>query len=50
MVFEAIANFDSYVWGALGLFILGLLGVIIYEKSSSNAKQYHEDKGISSSN
>ena len=48
MVFEAIANFDSYVWGALGLFIVGLLGVLVYEKSSAGTKQYHEDKGISS--
>jgi hypothetical protein len=48
MVFEAIANFDVYVWGALGLFIVGLLGVLVYEKSSASTKQYHEDKGISS--
>lgn len=39
MVVGAIANFDSFVWIALGLFVLGLIGVMVYERSSSKAKR-----------
>jgi hypothetical protein len=39
MVGEAIANFDSYVWVAAGLFVVGLFAVMVYEKSSSKSKQ-----------
>jgi hypothetical protein len=34
-----IANFDSYALIAAGLFVIGLFLVILYEKSSSKAKQ-----------
>ncbi|HEX6067644.1 MAG TPA: hypothetical protein VFZ05_02480 [Nitrososphaera sp.] len=39
MVGEAIANFDSYVYVAVGLFVVGLFAVMVYEKTSSRAKQ-----------
>ena len=39
MVGEAIANFDSYVVVAVGLFVVGLFGAMVYEKTSSRAKQ-----------
>jgi hypothetical protein len=39
MAAGAIANFDSFVWIALGLFIVGLIGVMVYERSSSKAKR-----------
>ncbi|WP_415282587.1 hypothetical protein [Candidatus Nitrososphaera sp. FF02] len=39
MVGEAIANFELYVWVAVGLFVVGLFGVMVYEKSSSRSKQ-----------
>ncbi|MGB8643199.1 MAG: hypothetical protein GEU26_09060 [Nitrososphaeraceae archaeon] len=32
---EAISNFDSYAWVAVGLFVLGIIGVLIYEKSDA---------------
>ena len=34
-----ITNFDSYALIAAGLFVIGLFLVILYEKSSSKAKQ-----------
>jgi ABC-type Fe3+ transport system permease subunit len=34
-----ITNFDSYALIAAGLFVIGLFLVIVYEKSSSKAKQ-----------
>ena len=39
MVGEAIANFEPYVWVAVGLFVVWLFGVMVYEKSSSRSKQ-----------
>ncbi|MGB6526975.1 MAG: hypothetical protein WCC17_17995 [Candidatus Nitrosopolaris sp.] len=39
MVAGAITNFDSFVWIALGLFIVGLIGIMFYERSSSKAKR-----------
>lgn len=39
MVGEAIANFDSFVYVAVGLFVAGLFAVMVYEKTSSRAKQ-----------
>ncbi|HKG41528.1 MAG TPA: hypothetical protein VKA98_05270 [Nitrososphaeraceae archaeon] len=39
MAAEGIANFDSYAWLAVGLFITGLLAIMVYEKSSSKTKQ-----------
>ncbi|MGA9318962.1 MAG: hypothetical protein WBL44_17220 [Nitrososphaeraceae archaeon] len=35
MTVEAISNFDSYAWVAVGLFVLGIIGVLIYEKSDA---------------
>lgn len=32
---EAISNFDSYAWLAVGLFVLGIISVLIYEKSEA---------------
>ena len=34
-----ITNFDSYALIAAGLFVIGLFLVIVYEKSTSKAKQ-----------
>ncbi|HEX7206574.1 MAG TPA: hypothetical protein VF233_00230 [Nitrososphaeraceae archaeon] len=39
MAAEGIVNFDSYAWLAVGLFITGLLAIMVYEKSSSKTKQ-----------
>lgn len=39
MVGEAIANFESYVGVAIGLFVVGLFAVMVYEKSSGKSKQ-----------
>ncbi|MDQ3883927.1 MAG: hypothetical protein M3239_00600 [Thermoproteota archaeon] len=46
MAGEAIANFDSYVIVAVGLFIVGLFAVMVYERSSSKAKreQQHQQQ------
>ncbi|MGH9910948.1 MAG: hypothetical protein ACRD4J_09160 [Nitrososphaeraceae archaeon] len=35
MTVEAISNFDSYAWLAVGLFVLGIISVLIYEKSDA---------------
>ena len=34
MVFESIPNYDQYVFVAVGLFIVGLLSVMVYERSN----------------
>jgi hypothetical protein len=39
-----ITNFDSYALIAAGLFIIGLSLVIVYEKSSSKAKQRAQEQ------
>lgn len=39
MVGEAIANFDSYIGVAIGLFVVGLFAVMVYERSSSKSRQ-----------
>jgi hypothetical protein len=39
MVTSAITNFDTFAWIALGLFIVGLIGIMFYERSSSKAKR-----------
>jgi hypothetical protein len=44
MVGETIANFDSYVMVALGLFIAGLFAVMVYERSSAKAKQEQQQQ------
>jgi hypothetical protein len=38
MVGEIIANFELYVWIALGLFILGIVAVLIYDNGMTDAK------------
>ena len=45
MATEAIANFDSYVWVAVGLFVTGLFAVMVYEKSSAKAKRREQRAG-----
>ena len=44
MVAEGIVNFDSYAWLAVGLFITGLLAVMVYEKSSSKTKHLKQEQ------
>ncbi|MDQ6668980.1 MAG: hypothetical protein M3Y53_12255 [Thermoproteota archaeon] len=39
MVAGAIPNFDTFVWISVGLFIVGLIGTMVYERSSSKAKR-----------
>jgi len=39
MAADAIANFDVYAWVAIGLFVAGLFGVMVYEKSNAKAKR-----------
>jgi len=39
MVAGAITNFDYFVWISAGLFVLGLIGVMVYERSSSKLKR-----------
>jgi hypothetical protein len=38
MVGEVIANFDLYVWVALGLFVAGTLMVLGYDNSAPGSK------------
>jgi hypothetical protein len=45
---DAITNFDSYAWIAAGLFVIGLFGIMIYEKSSSKFKRYPTQQGTAS--
>ena len=35
MTVEPILNFDTYAWIAVGLFVLGIIGVLAYEKSDA---------------
>ena len=42
MVFESIPNFDQYVVVAVGLFIVGLFSVMVYEKSNSSSANKQE--------
>jgi heme exporter protein D len=44
MAAEGIVNFDSYAWLAVGLFITGLLAVMVYEKSSSKTKHLKQEQ------
>jgi FlaG/FlaF family flagellin (archaellin) len=41
---EAIANFDSYVMVAVGLFIAGLFTVMVYERSGAKAKREQQQQ------
>ena len=38
MVGDVIANFDLYVWVALGLFVAGTLTVLVYDNSTPGSK------------
>ena len=44
MIGETIANFDSYVMVAVGLFIAGLFAVMVYERSSAKAKREQQQQ------
>ena len=49
MTADVVANFDSFIWVAVGLFITGLFAIMIYGRSSSKAKQYpRQQQGTSS--
>jgi hypothetical protein len=49
MAGEVIANFESYIWVAIGLFVTGLFAVMVYEKSSSKAKRHQQQSGNAAS-
>lgn len=38
MIGEVIANFDQYAWVALGLFVAGILTVLIYDNGAAASK------------
>ena len=48
MTADLVANFDSFIWVAVGLFITGLFAIMVYGRSSSKAKQYPRQQGTSS--
>ena len=41
---DAIANFDSYSWVAIGLFVAGLFAVMVYERSNSRTTKRGEQQ------
>ncbi|HZA07322.1 MAG TPA: hypothetical protein VE619_06425 [Nitrososphaeraceae archaeon] len=45
---DLVANFDSFIWVAVGLFIAGLFTIMVYGRSSSKEKQYPRQQGTSS--
>ena len=47
MVFESIPNYDQYVFVAVGLFIVGLLSVMVYERSNSSSDKQEKRSFIS---
>jgi hypothetical protein len=47
---EAIANFDTYAWVAVGLFITGLFAVMLYEKSNSESKRNRQQQSGTAAN
>jgi hypothetical protein len=47
MTVEAISNFDSYAWIAVGLFVLGIIGVLFYEKSEARQHSSRNPKNPS---
>ncbi|HEY6405466.1 MAG TPA: hypothetical protein VIX38_05265 [Nitrososphaeraceae archaeon] len=54
MVGEIIANFELYVWIALGLFVVGIVAVLIYENGMTDPKlkrrkQQHQPEASSQS-
>lgn len=44
MVFESIPNFDQFVVVSVGLFIVGLFSVMVYEKSDSSSSDKKEKR------
>lgn len=38
MVGEIITNFELYVWIALGLFVVGILAVLVYNNGTADSK------------
>ncbi|HEY9485698.1 MAG TPA: hypothetical protein VFC05_15185 [Nitrososphaeraceae archaeon] len=48
MVFESIPNYDQYVFVAVGLFIVGLLSVMVYERSNSSSNKQEKRSSSSS--
>ena len=38
MVGEIITNFELYVWIALGLFVVGILAVLVYDNGTPDSK------------
>jgi hypothetical protein len=44
MVGEIVANFDLYVWIALGLFVAGVFAALIYDNSTATFKPKHRKK------
>jgi hypothetical protein len=54
MVGEIITNFELYIWIALGLFVVGIVAVLIYENgipdsSLKRRKQQHQPETSSQS-
>jgi hypothetical protein len=49
MVAEPIANFDFYIWVAIGLFVAGIISVMVYDDTASKSKRHEQHRsGISS--
>ncbi len=44
MAADAIANFDSYAWVAVGLFVAGLFAVMVYERSNAKATRREQQQ------
>jgi hypothetical protein len=54
MVGEIITNFETYVWIALGLFVVGILAVLAYDNGTADSKlkrgkQQHQSEKSSQS-
>jgi hypothetical protein len=54
MVGEIITNFELYVWIALGLFVVGILAVLVYDNGTADSKlkrrkQQHQSETTSQS-
>jgi hypothetical protein len=53
MVGEIITNFELYVWIALGLFVVGILAVLVYDNAADSKlkrrKQQHQSETSSQS-
>jgi hypothetical protein len=54
MVGEIITNFELYVWIAFGLFVVGILAVLVYDNGTADSKlnrrkQQHQSETSSQS-